>query len=323
MTSPSSRWLRYLDYVFLMRPMLFFPGWATLLAGFLLASFPSPYFLPGMSFQLTFHSLGYPVWLAMLTFALAMGGSFIFNQLRDVDSDRQNRKLFLLGDGHVPLSHGYIQAVLTCLLAMGMALTINRTFALLLLAFILVTGYLYNYAPFELKNRPLWGLWANMAMGWLAFALGWSLAQPLGKSFLLNSLNYLAFNTGLYLLTTLPDRDGDAAARKITFPVKYGFRTTIRWSGLLMAAALVGGGVMKDDLILLISLGTLPFMIWMLRQPTTERAIITLKMGIFFFVLWISMKFPLFFGIALAGFYFTRFYYQRRFNFDYPNFKGR
>jgi len=92
---------------------------------------------------------------------------------------------------------------------------------------------------------------------------------------------------------------------------------------VLMAAALVGGGVLKDDLILLISLGTLPFMIGLLRQPTTERAIITLKMGIFFFVLWISLKFPLFFGIALVGFYMTRFYYQRRFNFDYPNFKGR
>ncbi len=312
-----------MDYFFLMRPMLFFPGWATLLAGSLLARNRFPLLLPQAGKEFQYYSLGYPVWLAMLAFALAMGGSFIFNQLRDVDSDRQNRKLFLLGDGHIPLVHGMIQAFFTCALSILLGMLINAAFAMWLAMFVLITGYFYNYAPFEFKNRPLWGLWANMGMGWLAFALGWQLHRPVSVEFLLFSLNYLAFNTGLYFLTTLPDREGDAAARKITFPVRYGFRTTVYLSTAFIALALIGGILLRDDLIVLIALGTLPFALYLTLFPAISRAIVTVKMGIFFFVLLVSLKFPMFFLIALVGFYFTRFYYRKRFRFDYPNFKGQ
>ena len=313
--------LKYLDYFFVNRPILFFPGWATLIAGYLAAT--NNLNLIHAIFNNSFHP---EIWNSMIfwgmfIFSLAMGGSFILNQIQDVSSDNRNKKLFLLGDGHIPKKQGYIESSLLIILSLLIAAKMGLLLFLSLLLFIFVTGYLYNFPPFNFKDRPVSGLIANMIMGWLAFTVGWVLIEPMNKSLVLHSLPYLFFNTSLYLLTTLPDMKGDASSKKITFPVKYGFNVTIWISFFFYLIALVLSLLIKDQLLLVILILNSFFVVNMNSKKNVASAILVIKMGTLFFCIVLSFKFPLFFLGLTFLFFFTRFYYKRRFQFDYPNFK--
>ncbi|RMH96299.1 MAG: hypothetical protein D6681_12455 [Calditrichaeota bacterium] len=316
-----NRWLRLLDYVYLARPILFFPGWTTLLAGYMAArGVHTRFFSPG---ELV-HPWPFPapLMLLMIAFAAAMGGCFILNQLQDVATDRRNHKLFLLGEGVIPPSHGYAEAALLILLALAVGAGMGGALLSVLIIFVVVTGYLYNYPPFVWKDYPLRGLLANMAMGWLAFALGWLLVEPAGGALVGASLPYLLYNTALYLLTTVPDMAGDAQAQKVTFPVRYGLRRTLRLSGVGLFLALIVAGVLGDQLLLGAGLLASPFFLRAVLRETVASVVVAVKMGIFFLSLMVCVKFPCFLIMIAAAFIVTRFYYKQRFGIDYPNFKG-
>ena len=318
-----SKFLKSLDYLFLTRPILFFPGWATLLAG---------YATVGRRHQLVDRlSEGSPavvggngqVVIAVISFAAAMGGCFILNQLQDVETDRQNHKLFLIGDGHVSRRAAWTEAALLILLSLVAASAINHQFAAAMITFVIITGVFYNYRPLRLKDRPLGGLAANMAMGWLAFALGRLTVESLTPTLLKLSLPYLLFNTSLYFLTTLPDYEGDRTGGKITFPVKFGFSATIVCCLLFFLAAVVSAAVQGNQFMLIVGAAAAPFMTFLAIRRSTAAAVVAVKSGIAAFALLTCLLFPVFFLLLAALFFFTRFYYRRRFAFDYPNFRGR
>lgn len=316
-----NQWIKYLDYFFISRPILFFPGWATMLAGYF-TSQGKVYF-----FSLNMDNL-YPeigdasLYWGMLGFSLAMGGSFILNQIRDLHSDSENSKLFLLGDGHIPMRHGYFEGILFIAASLVISLEISFLFLMAIAGFILVTGYLYNFPPFGFKDKPIAGLLANMMMGWLAFAAGWVIFSGLSISLIYHSLPYLFFNTSLYFLTTLPDMKGDASSEKFTFPVRYGTQTTIGFSLIFFIAALISSIIIGDLLILIVLILCGTLMIHLMVRKNIAAAILAIKMSIFSFCIVLSIKLPLFFVILAALFFLTRFYYKRRFHFDYPNFRG-
>lgn len=316
-----NQWIKYLDYFFISRPILFFPGWATMLAGDLASQNKVT------SAKLSIGSLIPEIsdaslcW-GMIAFSLAMGGSFILNQIRDVSSDSENSKLFLLGDGHIPIQHGYFESFLFIMASLIISLNINFLFFIVIACFIFLTGYLYNFPPFAFKDKPLAGLIANMMMGWLAFAAGWVLFSGLNISLFYHSLPYLFFNTSLYFLTTLPDMKGDASSEKVTFPVRFGFQMTIGFSLISFIIAFFSGIVIGDWLILSALILSGLFMISLIIRKNVAAAILAIKMGIFSFCLVLSVQFPIFFVILAALFFLTRFYYKRRFQFDYPNFRG-
>jgi 4-hydroxybenzoate polyprenyltransferase len=318
-----SNWLKPLDYFFLTRPILFFPGWATLLAGYAAANGHTQFVS-----SLVQHNFYLEWWqptliLGLLLFACAMGGSFVLNQLQDIESDKSNNKLFLLGDGFIAERAGYIESWLLLLMSLLGSIFITPAFFLMVALFNLVTGYMYNFAPFHLKNKPVGGLFANMAMGWLAFALGWTITQPINLELLLISLPYLFFNTALYFLTTLPDVDGDRASDKITFPVKYGLNFTVALCLIFFILAGLLSLWHKNEYMLVVIILSAPFMLRMLWHRTKTAAIVAVKIGIASFALLMCAHFPLFLVLLALIFFFTRFYYKNRFNFDYPNFKGR
>ena len=316
------RWFPKLDYFFITRPMLFFPGWNTLLAGSLAASGEVLLISDLLQYNWRFSPTTKDLSLSLLAFMLAMGGCFILNQLQDVDSDRQNKKLFLVGEKFISKSSAYYESILLIGLSLLTGIYLNVAFFLLVLFFVIITGYLYNYHPFHFKNRPLWGLLLNMLMGWIAFALGWSIYRVLDQHFLLYSFPYLVLNTSLYLLTTIPDAAGDQAAGKKTFCVRFGFKTTMAISILLFLVALVYSIFRHDQLILLLNLLILFPFIRLMYTPTRAQAIRTIKMAIFFFSFLICLKFPWYLLIMVLLFFFTRYYYRQRFQFDYPNFRG-
>ncbi len=316
----KSQILHLLDYFFVLRPMLFYPGWSTLLAGYLIV-FKDQWFLkPDQWSQIDFSLLGQ----LFLVFAMAMGGSFLLNQLADVESDLKNQKLFLISEGHLKRHMVWLEVLVLFALALIGAFRLSFPIFANLLLFMIITGYFYNFAPFKFKDRPWWSLWANMAMGFLAFVLGWlAVFTKPNVQLLVDALPYLFFNTALYLFTTLPDVEGDRIANKQTLAVRFGFNKVVWGAFAFYLLSLVSALLLQDRLALLVVLPALPFFMLTIKQKNIPATIRATKFSILFFALSICLKIPFYFILMLVGFYFTRWYFKRRFNYDYPNFQGK
>ena len=310
--------IAFLDFFFVLRPILFFPGWSTMLAGYFVTVRRSWVFEnPGWVYS--------DSWLIiklMILFAAAMGACFLLNQLQDVDSDRRNNKLFIIAEGCIGVRAAIIEIILLIALALGMGFSLSTHTGVLVAGFILITGYFYNYRPFGLKDRPWGSLASNCAMGWLAFAIGWSAGRPLEFPLIVDSLPYLFLNTALYLYTTLPDREGDAQSGKRTLAVVFGTQFIIMVSFVLY---LTGGALavfLKDRLAILIVLFSSPLFILTMWQRNMNSTIRATKFTILIFALMICLKWPGYFILMILAFYFTKWYFKNRFDFDYPNFKS-
>ncbi len=310
--------LKSLDYFFVLRPMLFFPGWITLLAGYFIRQRQTLVFTPAQISHLDFGAIA----LLLILFALAMGASFLLNQLQDVESDKANEKLFIVSEGHISQRAVLWEIILLSLLALILAWFLSTPHFMLTAGFIVLTGYLYNYPPFVLKDKPLGSLAANGLMGWFAFALGWAAVNPLSLAVVTDALPYVFLNTALYFFTTLPDMEGDRLSKKRTIAVLKGAGFVIRLAFVLLIFSLVSAWWLKDYTLLLIAGLSAPFFTWAQWSGTVSDAVRTTKFTILFFAMVICFKLPFFFILMVTGFYATRWYFKRRFNFDYPNFKG-
>jgi len=316
-----SKKLKFLDYFFLTRPILFIPGWATLLAGYSAGRGKHQIVSQVVSGTPIIQMFSWKTGLALLSFACAMGGCFILNQLQDVQTDKKNNKLFLLGGNHVPIRDGYIESFVLLCLALGTAFALNDLVGWVMLFFIVVTGYLYNFSPFLFKNKALFGALANIAMGWSAFAIGWFLCRPLHIDLIL-SVPLVLYNTALYCLTTIPDIAGDQQTGKVTIAVKYGAKVTLLFTLLLYGFALLTAWWYNYEFMLLVGCLAAPVFLRLLWKRDLGAVIVTTKTGLSIFALLLCLQYPLFFIMLFFLYFFTRFYYRHRFNFSYPNFRG-
>lgn len=273
------------------------------------------------------HFVTLPHWDAkfcagFLSFGAAMGSIFIFNQLEDIESDRRNNKLFLLGDGYISETNGWRFAWFLAAVSITLSMLVSLHMLLVNITFLVVSGYAYNYPPLECKNFPFRGLLANILMGGLAYFGGWAIAGPLNIEAVIAGIPVLGYNTALYLLTTLPDAAGDKDSDKVTIAVKLGFKVTLYVSLLLFALALVAAILLQNQLIFWLSVLLLPLGLNAIIRRSLSNAIVLLKMGILFFSIAVCIKFPLFLAMMIVAFVLSRWYYRRRFNYLYPTFSG-
>lgn len=313
-----TRFLAPFDYFFVLRPVLFVPGWSTLLAGYLIASKGELYFTPSQFLHLNYFEIS----LLFVIFAAAMGASFLLNQLEDIESDLKNKKLFFLTENHISKTTAKVETGLLLILAVVLASYINYAVLITVLLFVFVAGYAYNYRPFIFKDKPFLSLSANALMGWLAFALGWLSVEPASFSIIKDSLPYLFFNTSIYFFTTLPDVPGDLKSGKKTLAVLHGSRFVINLALLSYTFSLIITILLQDWFALLFILLSLPFYINLFTKKETNATIKTTKYAILFFAVAISLKIPFYFVLIIIVLAFTRFYFVNRFNYNYPNFKG-
>ena len=316
----QNKFLKTLDYFFVLRPMLFYPGWSSLLAGYLILYKNQFVLAPSQ-----IHALNYvQIAILLILFAAAMGASFLLNQLADVQSDLKNNKLFLISEGHIPKKKAIVEVILLSALSLIMAFPFGFAFFLTVAVFIILTGYLYNFAPFKFKDRSWMSLWANMGMGFLAFVLGWlAIMEEVSWHLLIDSLPYLFLNTALYLFTTLPDVEGDRQAGKKTLSVNYGLKSIIWASFLLYLASAISSFWLEDHLAMIMVFPAFPFFVWTVIRPQVSSTILATKFSILFFAVAICLKIPYYFLLMVVGFFATRWYFKKRFDFDYPNFKGK
>jgi 4-hydroxybenzoate polyprenyltransferase len=309
-----NRIVKFFDYIFVLRPTLFSPVWTVYAAGYFAFHRFSGSGQNGAAPGLDSTALS-----LLLVLTLLMGGVFILNQLCDVATDARNHKLFLIAHRHISPRAAWAEMILLCTIAVGVAFFYGAEWGGLFVAIFLLTGILYSVAPFQWKDRPLPGLLANALGALLIFTAGWWSVQIEWQLPVQHALPYMLAVAAVYLYTTLLDVDGDASTQKMTFGVRYGRRATVIAGCVLELGALVSAWWLKDPVILYPALGAAPFFLWAAisqRLADVSRAI---KFPIVFLALAICIKVWQYFLLLAFVFFFSRWYYRRRFGLKYPS----
>lgn len=307
-----------LDHLFALRPLLWIPAVALFEAGRTLGA-PA-----GRGWQADSWGAGAIAGLVSLLFVL--GAVHVANALRDFESDRHNRKGWIVVRGIVG-GRSLMWLGVSCLVAAGVAsLAVSAPGRATLLASLLL-GAAYVWPGIELKRRSGWDLAANsLGYGGLAFLLGtqsgnhgspWSGGSAL--SFAIQAAPYVLGVAAITLCTMLADRDGDAASGQRTSAVVLGERAGAACAaGLAWACALAG--FLARDLLPLVW-GSVAGVALSLGQDRLRgrdawnRAAILLQC---FFIAalvpraWLPLAWALAWGAAASV------YYRARFGVTYP-----
>ncbi len=312
---------RLLDYLFLTRPTLLFPVWAFLLIGFHRGGFRGLVdFQPILAFP--------PALLVgFLAYSLLMAATYVVNQIFDRETDRQNRKLFLLADGILPVSGAW---AFTALLVLG-------SFALLLplwaspgFPWILglwaasgLLGMAYSVPPLRLKARPFWDLLANaLGYGGLNVLFGRALAGPVPLRAGWETLPYVLAVGAVFLLTTLADVPGDRATGARTTGVVLGERLTAILALLLLSSALLAAGLLGCPLVFWAALLSWPLFLWTLGRPQDpQRVTFAFRGSGALFGLLVALKFPIYLVLGALTVFAMKLYYRHRFGLSDPSLK--
>ena len=296
--------LKYLDYLFLIRPVLMPPVWTILLLGHHRSSqLSGNNHLPGLA-------------LVLVTFLV--GAVYILNQIFDIESDRLNQKLFFLAQGHVSIKAALSETILLNILSIIPAFMISWQLGLLFTAGMLF-GVVYSAPPLSLKNKSIGGLIMNaFAHGNLAFLIGWCMNQSLSWRALAFSLPYMLAVSAIYLNTTIPDMDGDRMSGKMTLAVKWGKEKVMVLSSVFVIISIVLSLLVRDFPFLIASSLSLPFFLLCTITKKEKYITATTKLAILFLSIAAGIFYPWYFAVLIIGFIGTRLYYKARFNLDYP-----
>ncbi len=300
--------MKLLDIIWASRPLLHFPVWSVYLV-----SLGYHNSLSGESFQ----------WLdlAVLTgLSFSAAAAYYLNQIYDFETDRINRKVGFLQSGILGRGDMMKMYILLAVLSLAIGAAISPVaFAVLLILFLM--GYIYSAPPLRLKDRAIGGLLAN-AIGF-GFLISISVMPEMNfhNAGLMGWDNpyYFSLTVGsIYLLTTLPDKKGDALAGKRTLGV-----ILPQWSVLVLAlilillSAYVAFYSHYIELVYLSLISSVAIVAAMVSRNAT--------------VLLLASKLPILLLSLLAGYFFwgyflfivaiifsARIYYRKRFGIIYP-----
>jgi len=311
----SEKFVKPFDYIFILRPTLFFPIWIMMLAGY--------------SGFYTFN--GEDKWFSILTdlktvlnfllITLVSGAVFILNQLQDIETDKDNKKLFLISDSHVQQKTAQTIAIAIISITLIFFLVEDIYLFFINSFYVLFCGYLYNYKPFCWKDLPFLGVFINIVGGLFLFLSGWIIGGHGQWKAFIYVIPYLCAWGTVMLLTTIPDVKGDKAHDKITFAVRYGIHKTIWTASIWVLIGLIVA-VVNEDLLAIVSIVlSVPLFVIMVFKPTQVWIFACIRYPMLFIALLLCLKFPLFFIVLLVNYYFSKMYYVSRFGLDYPSFK--
>jgi 4-hydroxybenzoate polyprenyltransferase len=298
------------DYFFVLRPLILIPTWNFLLIGAYL-SLKKPGFT-------------YDIIIGFVTYTCIMGGIYILNQIMDIETDRINKKLFLLSGGYIPTRWAYIEIILLWVLAIILSLTFGSTF-LFFIILSLVLGILYSVPPVKLKGKPFADTLVNgVGYGLVNFSIGWLLVARFEWTMFIAFLPYILSISGVFINTTIVDIEGDRKAHEITTAVFLGENLSYIVSTILMISAIVTAVILKDLICLLPAAISLPLFVYAavysLTKHTIHRkvTIASFRLPGLIFTLITGLLYPPYLVILLIILVSMRLYYKTRFGMIYP-----
>lgn len=302
------------DFLFILRPLILIPVWNFLLIGSYLAA--------GQA------GLTPDIIIGLILYTGVMGGVYILNQVMDVETDRANKKLYLLAEGLVTRRAAYIELALLWAGAIVLSLRFGRLFvALVLLSMVL--GIMYSVPPVKLKGKPVLDTLANgLGYGTINFAVGWLLVRGLEPAALIRFLPYVLSISAVFINTTLVDLEGDRKAGDLTTGVLLGPRAAHAVSTLVMAVAIVLAYIGRDYVCLVPAAMSFPLFVYgavyaLVRCRVHRRVTIaSFRLPGVLFTLITAFLYPWYLIILLVVLAGMRIYYKQRFGLTYPTLAG-
>ncbi len=298
------------DRVFLTRPTLYLPGWVAFFAGAFWA-LKLPVFGAQWSMPPKF-------WLGLACYTLLMGPFYILNQIQDAESDKLNKKLFLIPTGIVSARSAKVQAWILFLLSAAFLPFLGRDFTLIWLLSV-VLAYLYNGPP-AMKGNFLMSITLNaVGYGAVAFWAGWASAAPLSAEAALRAIPYIFGVAASALNTMIPDIPGDRAAGQRTVATELGPKPTA-WLALFADLGALGFGLwLRDPWISAAALVSAPLFLWAALKTVDPVVKASYRLGSASLGLLLALKFPPLLVMAALVLLASRLYYSRRFGLKYPS----
>jgi 4-hydroxybenzoate polyprenyltransferase len=303
--------LRFLDYVFILRPAALVPLWIFYLRGSQLAATSS---LDGRLRLLP----SVPATLGLASMTALLAGGYLLNQIFDVETDRLNRKLFFLPRGLITLRAAWSELVVLWLLAALLSTQLGQEFRWLLLAS-LVLSLTYSAPPIRAKSRaPLDLVWNGLGFGLTSFAAGWASAAPLTGEVLLVGTSYALAVAGIIASTTVLDADGDRALGMRTTAVVLGTEGAGRAAMAAVVLAAVVGCLARDVVGIVGALASLPLLIRSHVTGARAHRIAAHQAAVAVFAVVVAVRSPLLLVLLVAVYVGSRAYYRSRFGLAYP-----
>jgi len=301
-------WLKATDLFFAARPMLHIPVWSI--------------YLVCLHYHHQLSGERFDRWdpLMLICLSLMTAGSYWWNQVYDFESDRANDKLGFLQQGL--LNRTQLTAAFLVSSLVGLAVTPLYSvliFAIFAQAFFL--SFAYSAPPLRLKDRPMWGLFAN------AWGLGFLVPFCVMPELTVHNAGLLGWDdpiyfflavASIYSLTTVPDVAGDAITGKRTIAVVFGKRVALIVAlALVLLSALVA---YRSGFILLCLLSMLSGLLVMaaFALGSDRVTLAAAKMPILLLTLLAAYFYPMYLLFIIVLVAATRIYYARRFNMSYP-----
>jgi 4-hydroxybenzoate polyprenyltransferase len=298
------------DYFFILRPLILIPAWNFLLIGSFLASRKG--------------SFTVDVILGLVIYTFVLGGVYILNQIMDIETDRLNKKLFLLSAGYVPIRAAYTEMVALWILAIVFSVKFGTAFVILILLSILL-GILYSVPPIKLKGKPFLDTLANgIGYGMINFAVGWLLIRDFQWSIFLRFLPYFLSICAVFVNTTVVDIEGDRRTQEITTGVFLGAKGALFISMAIMAAAIVSAFAQRDYICLIPAAASFPLFVYTavhsLKNDRVHRkaTIASFRLPGLLFTLITAVLYPVYLLILVVVLVAMRIYYRQRFGMTYP-----
>lgn len=321
--------IKIIDTFFLTRLLLLIPVWTVLILGWITGSRDA-----GVGGTILGHSDGgKELWISLLFFSLIVTFIYIVNQIRDVEGDRINNKLFILPGGYVSIKTAWIISFISVILGLWGAWYFFDQNMLLIFFTGFIVGLLYNLPPVELKNHAFGGTFANLiGHGIITYLVGWYAAKGNGKFLnidliytgLLVSLSAGFANAAVYLTTTIPDAEGDMRIGKKTFAVLYGKKATSVVAAIFCLLSFASAFFLEHNSWVMIIPAALSSFLFIRFIFISNKALAfqTFRWPVILLSFFVSLFVPLYAVLVFVVLIITKIYYKKRFNYNYPNFSG-
>jgi len=324
--------LKICDCFFLLRIPLLVPVWTVLALGWITGSnnaFPGGWVLSKKSSFYNEHFF----WISLICFSLIVASIYVLNQISDIESDRINRKLFILPNGLISVNTAWVLTVFCALLGICGGILFLDMIMVILFIISLTLGVLYNLPPVCLKNRAWGGVIANfLGHGILTYLVGWYAANfecevspSLIKKGVIASLSAGFANAAVFLATTVPDATGDKSTGKKTFCVVYGEKKTAVTAAVACTSALLFSFTLEYNAWVMIIPSAVSLLVFSIFAISTEKdfAFKTFRWPVIILSIFVVIFIPLYGGMIIITLILSRIYYKKRFNIEYPTLKSK
>jgi 4-hydroxybenzoate polyprenyltransferase len=302
------------DFFFILRPLILIPVW--------------DFFLIGCFWARGIRGFTGTMILGLAIYTMVMGGVYILNQIMDEETDRINRKLFLISGGHVSVRTATLYMSSLWLVSVILSYRFGLAF-MIFIALSLILGVCYSLPPVRLKGKPVADTLANsIGYGMINFGLGWLVFKGFSWGIALLFLPYFLSIAAVFINTALVDMEGDRQAGDRTTAVFLGKALSHVISTLFMAAAVIASALRKDLICLIPAAVSLPLFIfaslyYFVRNRIHRKlTILSFRLPGLLFTLVTGYLYPLYLLFLTLLLIAMRVYYKKRFGMNYPTLAG-